>query len=934
MRLPTSSRCFFQWKINDIGLQLKQLRTRGKTMRQSKNKLNSGRSVAVLTLLFCGFALGSCGLGTSNQDRIVRGNQAFLDGDIRAAIIDAKNVLQKEPNNVDARLLLGRASVAIGDGAAAEKELRKAVELGTDVAAVLVELGRALLMQQKFDAVVAEIRPELAASNDDRLAALLIRGDAVMGLNQPAAAREIYTSYLADKDDDAAVQLRVVETYVGERNYRQARETLNQVLVGNENYLQAWLGSASLSMQLGNLERAASDFETATKLAVSQSQPTFEMQALFGSAEANFAMGHDDDVRPVLRRMQEIDADDTRTLMTVSRFAAVEKNWAVAQENLQEILRRTPDFRPAQLLLGAVHKESGNLVQAEMYLSAVVAALPANTRARQLLAATRIELGKSADALAAMKPVLSGQGADADSLSIAARASLEVGAFDDAVAFLEQGVEANPGNTDLQMQLAFAYLRGGRIDDAQAILSKMPAVEKEQDSIRRESLQVLAQMARGESSDALTQAKLMSERWPENIILRNLVASIEVSIGDYEAARENFEATLQKVPGDSGVMFALAKLAALSEDYDGARSWLEKARKADAEAVGPRVALGFLHIAFADYAAAQDVALEAQALDPDNARISYLLGLARHNQNETALALGDFERAVKLDPGEPTYRLSLARAHAVTGDKAAAQSILEGSFDQSLRHIRSGVALAMLKADAGDRAGAFEIAKKMQKIHPKSGLPVALEAELQVRSGDMKNAAAAYDRALSIELTNQFAIRAHQIRRDSDLKNDVGPLLRVLEKRPLESSVRLMLAQAHQNSKRIPEANAEYERVLLHDPKNFLAANNLAWNYFQAGDVRAEETARRAYEIQPENSSVVDTLGWILVKKGSLPDGVAMLRRAEELGDGRAEIRYHLAVGLAASGEVAEAKTILREILSKENDFSGRRQAKELLSTL
>ena len=143
-----------------------------------------------------------------------------------------------------------------------------------------------------------------------------------------------------------------------------------------------------------------------------------------------------------------------------------------------------------------------------------------------------------------------------------------------------------------------------------------------------------------------------------------------------------------------------------------------------------------------------------------------------------------------------------------------------------------------------------------------------------------------------------------------------------------------MLAQAHQNSQRIPEANAEYENVLRHDPDNFLAANNLAWNYFQSNDARAEETARRAYEIQPENSSVVDTLGWILVKKGSLQDGLAMLRRAEELGDGRAEIRYHLAVGLAASGEAAEAKTILQEILSTKSEFSSRQQAQELLSTL
>jgi len=121
---------------------------------------------------------------------------------------------------------------------------------------------------------------------------------------------------------------------------------------------------------------------------------------------------------------------------------------------------------------------------------------------------------------------------------------------------------------------------------------------------------------------------------------------------------------------------------------------------------------------------------------------------------------------------------------------------------------------------------------------------------------------------------------------------------------------------------------------LRDEPENFIAANNLAWNYFTSGDSRAEEVARRAFAIQPDNSSVADTLGWILVKQGSLEEGIEMLRNASKLGSSRPEIRFHLAVGLAEAGQTTEAKAILREILAADDEFSSRQEAESLVKSL
>lgn len=81
-------------------------------------------------------------------------------------------------------------------------------------------------------------------------------------------------------------------------------------------------------------------------------------------------------------------------------------------------------------------------------------------------------------------------------------------------------------------------------------------------------------------------------------------------------------------------------------------------------------------------------------------------------------------------------------------------------------------------------------------------------------------------------------------------------------------------------------------------------------------------------------SQARSAMGWILVRKGYVKEGTAVLRHAVELGEGRTEIRYHLATGLAASGDTSGAESILQDILATDNKFNSRQQAQELLLTL
>jgi len=921
--------------------------------------------LTVLTLSV--LTVSACGLALDSQAKLERAQKAYEEGEYRAAIIDAKTVLIDEPGNADARILLARASIAIGDGVSAEKELRRALELGIDSREVVVDLGRSLTQQRKFEQVLADIETD-AANDKDQTEVLRIRAEALLGLNRPAEARELLTQILRIDESDLEAQLGIVNSYIAERNGLMARDTLDQILTTNDSYIPALQLSGTLSMQLRDIDRGIVDFRRAAELSKATADKRNEILALYGLADAMFLQGQPDEARMIVERMQALAPNDLHTMMMTARLAAADMDWTTAQENLQQILRRSPGFQPAQTLLGAVHLENGNLGQAEMHLAAVVAAAPGNTLARHLLAETRLALNKAEAARQALEPLTSGPNADTASLSMAAIASLSLGEVDAAIELLERGVATDPGNVDLTMQLAVAYFKNGQLDEVQRVVGSLPDLSGQGNEFRRDLLLVLTQLTEGNQAAALEDARSLQNKWPDRAEAHSLAGSVEMAMGKFEAARSSFNrglevtpedtrlhhylaaldiagddfqsahnrylAILELKPDDALAMLSMAKLASRAEDYNAAREWLEKARETDANSVAARAMLAYLDLRLGDAKAAEEVAKEAVALNVDSAQLQNLLGLAQYFGKNYRGAETSLGRATRLAPDEPIYRFNLARAQIAGGDNASALNTLEGAMEQTLQHLPSALLLVSIKADLGDLKAARDIAYRVQELHPDAGAAYALEAELLTRQGDLPGAASAYDQALAVEMSDRWAIRAYQARSQAGIANPMEPLLAYLNERPLDSNMRLRLAEAYQSVGEIGNANAQYGQVLASSPDNFVATNNLAWNYFTSGDARAEDLARRAYELRPDSSAVVDTLGWILVSKGSLEEGIELLRAAVELDDATPDVRYHLAAALAESGDKEEARSILEELLESEEFFASKDAAESLLADL
>jgi tetratricopeptide (TPR) repeat protein len=131
------------------------------------------------------------------------------------------------------------------------------------------------------------------------------------------------------------------------------------------------------------------------------------------------------------------------------------------------------------------------------------------------------------------------------------------------------------------------------------------------------------------------------------------------------------------------------------------------------------------------------------------------------------------------------------------------------------------------------------------------------------------------------------------------------------------------------------EAIAEYQKILRLAQNNVATLNNLAFLY--AEDNRdlpmALQLAARAYILAPNDGSVQDTLGFVLLKNNKFAEAEKALKRAIETMPGNASIRYHLALVYKEQNNNALAIEHVQKAIST-GDFPEAEQANILLAEL
>jgi len=193
------------------------------------------RLLAVLCLLWSLTAFAA------DSSEYLRDARTYFDkGEVNAAVIQLKNALLADPASTEARLLLGKVYLKQQDGLSAEKELRRAQQLGASREAVLVPLGHALLMTGQNDRLLETTSPEAGDTAILKVDILLLQAQAYLATGKSALADKKFSSALKLAPGNAEALLGKAHIAWQDKDTAGTAELVDQALSSDADHADAW----------------------------------------------------------------------------------------------------------------------------------------------------------------------------------------------------------------------------------------------------------------------------------------------------------------------------------------------------------------------------------------------------------------------------------------------------------------------------------------------------------------------------------------------------------------------------------------------------------------------------------------------------------------------------------------------------------------------
>jgi len=117
------------------------------------------------------------------------------------------------------------------------------------------------------------------------------------------------------------------------------------------------------------------------------------------------------------------------------------------------------------------------------------------------------------------------------------------------------------------------------------------------------------------------------------------------------------------------------------------------------------------------------------------------------------------------------------------------------------------------------------------------------------------------------------------------------------------------------------ECDSVYERALQIDSQNALVNNNYAYSLSERGDRLKEalKMAEIAIAAVPDNTSYLDTIGWVHFKLGNYREAKNYLEKAIEIGGESAVMLEHLGDIVFKLGDTQKAKSLWQKALNLDS---------------
>jgi tetratricopeptide (TPR) repeat protein len=489
------------------------------------------------------------------------------------------------------------------------------------------------------------------------------------------------------------------------------------------------------------------------------------------------------------------------------------------------------------------------------------------------------------------------------------RLYLRTGEYDKAVKLLSDLVDQEPGWQDGPMLLAEAYAGAGRTAEAIGWLE-----DRAKDDPRM--LPALADFYEREhrwSEAAAVYARVL-QRAPRNFDLKTRYAQTLLNAGGRDNLGKARDALTEVVTARGTDTMALYLLSQAQRRMGDGAAAEATARRVIAQ--NGRSARGYFAL--------------AEALEERHqfqSVVDELLPVVERNRGRSGD--GGFDTSVLLP------HLGFAYQELGQYDRAIA------TFEEARKASPKDPAIAgyLISANliAKKNAAAVEAARAARVDNPDDVHLMRLQAQALGKTGKADEGIAVLEGALGKHGDDPFTyIALAQAYSDADRGAQAVKILQDgQQKFPKDNSIAFELGSVYDKQKKYSDAEAAFKQVLAREPDNAAALNYLGYMLAERGE-RLDESVnylKKALQMEPENGSYLDSLGWAYFKSQKLDLAEDNLRKAADQLRGNSVIQDHYGEVLFKLGKFNDAIAAWTRALNGDGDSIDRAEIDKKIRT-
>lgn len=907
---------------------------------------------------------------------------SFNQQQIDTAYIHLKNALNKDPNHLPSKMLMGKTLMGMGLVREGLLELQEAQQGGVDDNLIAPHLANAYLYLEQYSDVLSINTSKLNIDNLTRL--LTAKATAATALGDNDEALRLYEQAVTIKPTDAVTLLNKAYFHLYRDEFDQFEEINNEIsrlFPGDFRLLRL---TGERHKREGRWLPALSYFEKA--YALEPSDPL----VLRSLASAQMALGREKETLATVEKILSITSDDPFALLLKARITLrldpsesndASQTASIILSELKTLLANIPETIRTQksnliFVQAMASYLSQDFEQATSEFEQYLSIHRGNKEGIGLLAFSYLKTNQDAKALEILNHYSSTVSTSVRLSMVLCNLYLDAGKSLKCIKLLEV-LKDRYGDDNLTfkfMDMRVEIARQ-RWEEAAIIYERYFADLKHPD-VLFSGVTIYAKLKAFDKALSLADTLLIYSDDSQKVNVHLLKAGLYADIGQFNAALKLAE---QVLDGEPNILAAkilktrmLLSLAQSNEAINFSAKLIETYPK--------NLAVKLLHaetlLYHGEFLEAEELLIDVRAHGNNIIRATEVLVDVYRLNGELENALAETERLIRSDFSSAHYLemkigllLQLNRNEEAgkslkilygmsDEDPVALASIASkqkqvGLFDDALNSIKKARILAPQRNDLAlqeiqirlaqkDLVGAQTQITQLKATLPDNPSVELIQGELFLQQGNASLAEKQYLKAYGLD--NQYSlalVKLYQL----NITN------RATQKQAFEK-----LIQQHVNDN--PDdllavnlfadysmVNSSFENAIKHYqtllqvqnyPNMANVLNNIANAYLRSSnDIQLpDKYSLKALEIAPNNSAILSTRGWVLALKGEYEPALDHLRRAFVMDSEDPSNRYYLAYTLYKLGRIDEAKREISFAVISKDYFIDKAAAQQLHAEL